>query len=467
MSAHDSIRSGERQRADALDPRFAGARRYPITASRGSVLIIVIWVCVGLTALTLYFANAMSSELRAADNRAAQLEAQQAVAAGTRYAAFVLGQFAAGGAVPRSTDYQSGPLPVGDAAFWFIGRDPDELPATEPVLGLVDEGSRLNLNTAPRAQLLALPNMTDELADAIVAWRRRAGSDDSIGGEGNSYSRLDPPRMNKGGNFESVDELRLVHGMTLDVLFGEDTNRNGALDLNENDAEQTAPRDDGNGQLLAGIAEYVTVYSRQPARGPSGQRRIDIRTPQSRQQLNGRLRQAFGNDRAAAIQARIGTSNFDSVAEFMWDSGLTAEEFAQIHGELTHRDGAVSGLVNVNTASETVLACLPGIGPENAATIAAYRRTRRDDLTSFAWLKEVGLTRGAVARAGPFITDQSYQFTADVAAVGRLGRGYARSRTVFDLSSGPARAVYHQDLTAAGWALGREARTALRPQREF
>ncbi len=440
--------------------------RAPASRRRGSVLIIVIWVCVGLTALTLYFANSMSSELRAADNRAAQLEAEQAVAAGTRYAAFILGQFATGGAVPRSTDYKSGPLPVGDANFWFIGRNPDEVPATEPFFGLIDEGSKLNLNTASRSMLLALPNMTDELADSIVAWRRRAGADDSTGGEGNVYSRLDPPRLNKGGNFETVDELRLVYGVTLDVLFGEDTNRNGALDLNENDGEQTGPRDDGDGQLLAGLAEYVTVYSRQPARGPGGGRRINITTPQTRQQLNRTLQQRLGADRAREVERAIGTREFQSVAEFMWDSGLTADEFAQVHGDLTHRDGNVSGLVNINTASETVLACIPGIGPDNAATIVAYRRAHRDELTSFAWLKEV-LTRGAVARAGPFITDQSYQFTADVAAVGRLGRGYARARTVYDLSTGTPRAVYHQDLTAAGWALGAEARTALRPQREF
>lgn len=441
-----------------MNPRAAQSKR-------GSVLIIVIWVCLGLVALALYFANSMSSELRAADNRAAQIEAQQAVAAGTRYAAFVLGQFATGGTVPRSDDYKSAAVPVGDAQFWFIGRDP-HLPAdNEPFFGLVDEASKLNLNTASRAMIEALPGMTPELAESILAWRRRAGSVDS-GADSNVYARLDPPRMNKGGTFESVDELRLVYGMTLDVLFGEDANRNGALDANEDDSERTAPRDDGNGQLLAGIAEFVTVHSRQTTRGPSGSRRVDIRTPQSRQPLNRLLQQRLGNDRAAAVQRAIGDRQFQSVAEFMWDSGLTAEEYAQVRGEFTHSDGNVSGLININTASETVLTCIPGIGVENAALIVSYRQTRRDELTSFAWMKEV-LPRASVVRAGPFITDQSYQFTADVAAVGRLGRGYTRARTVFDTTSGTPRAVYHQDLTAAGWALGTVAKQSLRPPREF
>jgi hypothetical protein len=34
-----------------------------------SVLIIVLWVCVGLVSIALYFANSMTYELRASDNR--------------------------------------------------------------------------------------------------------------------------------------------------------------------------------------------------------------------------------------------------------------------------------------------------------------------------------------------------------------------------------------------------------------
>ena len=45
---------------------------------QGSVLIIVLWVAFGLVSLTLYFANSMSFESRAADNRVASMEAEQA-----------------------------------------------------------------------------------------------------------------------------------------------------------------------------------------------------------------------------------------------------------------------------------------------------------------------------------------------------------------------------------------------------
>ncbi|MDO8542645.1 MAG: type II secretion system protein GspK [Opitutaceae bacterium] len=446
------------------DRRATGVSRG--TSERGSVLIIVIWVCLGLVALTLYFANSMSAELRAAENRVAETEARQAVAAGTRYAAYILTQFGTNGTVPQLEEYSSEALAVGDAQFWFIGRDPDQLPTNEPVFGLVDESSKINLNTASRGMLEALPGITPELVEAILSWRRRSGDPEGGGADGNTYSRLDPPRTNKSAPFETVDELRLVYGATLEQIFGEDTNRNGVLDANEDDGEQTAPRDDQNGQLLAGITEYVTVYSRQPSRRSDGGRKINISTPQGRMPaLALLLQRRLEPGRAMEIIRRIGDQRFDSVAEFMWDSGMTPEEYALVHGDFTTRDGTVTGLINVNTASEVVLSCIPGIGVENASALVGYRLAHPDLLTSFAWLRDV-LPRSSIARAGQYITDHSYQFSADVVAVGRLGRGYARARTIFDMSNGIPRIVYHQDLTHYGWALGPTVREWTRPGRD-
>ncbi|MSU48513.1 MAG: hypothetical protein EXS37_05370 [Opitutus sp.] len=426
---------------------------------RGSVLIIVIWICLGLVALTLSFANSMTSEFRAADNSTAEVSARLAVAGGTRYAGYLLGQFATNGAVPRRENYKSEDLPVGDASFWFIGRDLDQRPTNDPVFGLVDEASKLNLNTATRAMLEALPGMTPELVDTIISWRTR----NQAGGGDTTYGRLDPPRLNKGGPFESVDELRLVYGATLEILFGEDTNRNGVLDENENDGDKSAPRDNSDGLIQPGILEYVTVYSRQPNTRANGSRRINISTTQVRQQF---LQQRFGPQRAAPIAARIGPGEIRSVAEFMMASGLNSEDFALIRGDITVSNGStVQGLVNINTASETVLACIPGIGADNASAMVAYRVQHPDVLNSLFWIKEI-LTREAIRRAGPYITDQSYQFSADVAAVGRSGRGYYREKTIFDMTKGTPRIVYHQDLSAYGWALGARVRQSLRGARE-
>ncbi len=114
------------------DRPAAGGRRDPMTAvpatsalgrdrRRGSVLIIVLWICLGLVTLTLYFAHEVNSELQAAANRVGEIEARQAVAGAIRYAAYVLNNYAIDGVVPDSgippdpvQDYYSAALQVGD-----------------------------------------------------------------------------------------------------------------------------------------------------------------------------------------------------------------------------------------------------------------------------------------------------------------------------------------------------------------
>ena len=126
----------------------------------------------------------------------------------------------------------------------------------------------------------------------------------------------------------------------------------------------------------------------------------------------------------------------------------------------TASNGVATGLVNVNTASYAVLSAIPGIGPENAAALVAFRAANPDQLTSFAWLTQV-MTPGNIRTAGRYITGLSYQFSVDVAGVGAKGRGYCRAKVVFDMSTGRPRIVNRQDYTHFGWALGTATRRLL------
>ena len=137
---------------------------------------------------------------------------------------------------------------------------------------------------------------------------------------------------------------------------------------------------------------------------------------------------------------------------------MTADEFGQVEGEITASTGRyVEGLVNVNTASEAVLACIPGIGTEKAPSLVARRRSNSRQVNSVAWVKDI-LSQAQMIQAGRYLTGQSYQFSADIAAVGHHGRGYQRTRFVFDMSEGAPKMLYRQDLTGLGWALGSKAR---------
>src|SRR5271170_6705851 len=90
--------------------------------NRASVLIIVLWIAIGLVSIALYFANSMTFELRASDNRASGLATEQAIEGAARYISYVLANYATNGAVPSNTMFSCEAVPVGDAHFWIIGR---------------------------------------------------------------------------------------------------------------------------------------------------------------------------------------------------------------------------------------------------------------------------------------------------------------------------------------------------------
>ena len=420
---------------------------------RGSVLIIVLWVAFGLVSLTLYFAHAMTFELRASDNRVAEVEAEQILDGAARYVSYLLSNEGTNGTLLDVSNHPHEGAGVGEGYYWLLGRSDRTGTPEEPFFGLVDEASKLNLNTASVEMLQLLPRMTPQLAAAIVDWRDADEDLTTSGAEAETYARLRPPYKCKNAPFETVEELRLVSGADLELLYGEDTNWNGALDPNENDGNVTLPDDNRDGKWDPGLLEYVTVYSRE------SNTRTNVNNPQ---QLAAWLGEKLGADRANQILRRPGvTAGNRSLLEFFIKSQMTAVEFAQVESGLTATNGTyIEGLVNVNTARAAVLTCIPGIGAEHAESLVSYRRSNPDKLASVAWVAEV-LERSAAVQAGPYLTARSYQVSADIAAVGHFGRGYRRARFVFDTSEGTAKLLCRQDLSHLGWALGRQARQRL------
>jgi hypothetical protein len=102
--------------------------------------------------------------------------------------------------------------------------------------------------------------------------------------------------------------------------------------------------------------------------------------------------------------------------------------------------------------------------PSRASALKTRRRwwlivNQSQPVPPVAWVSGIG--EESARRAGPYLTARTYQFTADIAAVGHYGRGYRRVKYIFDTSQGTPRIVYRQDLSHFGWALGKNARQAL------
>ncbi len=464
-------------------------------AQCASVLIIVLWIALGLVSITLYFANSMSSELRASDNRVSGLVAEQAIEGAARYLTYILSNFSTNGVMLDPADYLSQAVPVGDAHFWLIGRDTNSPVGPGQVFfGLVDEASKLNLNFASSNMLASLlqsmPQANPDLAGAILDWRDTNGG----GASQTYYSMRSPAYQCKNAPFETVDELRLLQGADMDTLLGEDLNRNGVLDPNEADENH-------NGMVDPGVLEYLTVYSREPGTYSNGLPRVNISLViGATGPLPALLQSAFSSSRADRILTRLGllspasspatrppggvprqaassgggaTANaaanvpraaFTSPLHFYLQSGMKLDEFAYIFNAIRMDDStnAIEGRINVNTASAAVLACLPGMTSDLAQTLVNYRLTNPDKLTSIAWVADALGQNDSTAlqtlAAGDYLTTQSYQFMADVAALGPHGRGYRRTRFIFDTIDGSPKIIYRQDLSHLGWALGKETR---------
>jgi DNA uptake protein ComE-like DNA-binding protein len=435
-----------------------------------SVLIVVLWICIGLVSITLYFANSMTYELQAADNRVNGLTADQAIEGAARYVSYALSTYATNGATPDNTQFSCANVAIGGAHFWIIGRDPSGTPSSEPYFGLIDEGSKLNLNRVGTNTLSYLPNMDNDydLAQSIVDWRNTNGTPDL------SYAQYG--YTEKEAPFETVDELRLIDGMTIDLLDGDDLNRNGVLDANEKDVV-------GNGQVEPGLLEYLTVYSREPNYHSDGSLLTNVNVQASTTGKE-QLEQLFQNaglsmgwaDNVYNNYEHPGGGTFTTLLQFYLycnqKFGMTSSQFALIYDNITVTASVPGtykrGRLNINTASADVMTALfmgTGVDQDTAESAAqslvSYRDQNPGDINSVAWIVDaLGPTSPVVSalKSRDVITTQSYQFTADIAAVGPFGRGYERVKFIFDISEGFPKILYRQDLSRLGWALGKTVR---------
>ena len=138
--------------------------------------------------------------------------------------------------------------------------------------GITDESAKLNLNTADERQLLVLVRAAaayndeiapEEIVRAILDWADKNHTPRGETGdtEGDYYRRLPKPYRVKNGDFDTVEELLLVKGVTGRILYGEDFDRNGLLTPNEDDGDQSFPPDNQDGALNRGLYPYLTVLS--------------------------------------------------------------------------------------------------------------------------------------------------------------------------------------------------------------
>jgi type II secretory pathway component PulK len=287
------------------------------SSRRGVVLLAVLVVVVLLSLAAYKYNDHMVAEYRAADSAVRAAQARASAESGVHYAAALLAlgmdTTLNGNPWNNPTAFQGISIPssaknASPGRFTILSLlSPDDLAQAGGSLpyrfGVTDESGKINLNALlaldggqgniAQTILMQLPNMTQDIANAILDWLDPDETPRQNGAESDYYSSLNPPYQCKNGPLDSIEELLLVKGVTPQLLFGNDRNRNGVLDPDE---------DDGTGQVDLGWSAYLTVYSREPNVDSNNNGRIYL-NDQDVNSLLQKLTTALGDDLANYIIA--------------------------------------------------------------------------------------------------------------------------------------------------------------------
>lgn len=196
----------------------------PYSRMRGSVLLYVIWVMVLLSVLMTSISTQVESALGVTSRLTEQLQAAQLARAGLQYAALAISDDAIASVDALQEMWSDNPSmfhdhPVGRGRFSMLaGLRPDGTPR----YGLIDEERYVNLNTAPAEVLRALVQRAGQLpdddaqiiAESIEDWRDPDDDARPQGAENFYYRGRTEAYACKDGPFETIEELRLVRGMS-------------------------------------------------------------------------------------------------------------------------------------------------------------------------------------------------------------------------------------------------------------
>jgi len=310
-----------------------------ITSRReaGAALVVALFAVMILTALVIAFAGVARTDAMLAGNRRAMVRGVNAAQSGVQYCRALLAS-------------DDAAVDSGEEDWAQVQQAPLELdiPGLTVTAAIEDESGRLNINTATKEMLMALPGMTEEAADSILDWRDSDEEPRPAGAEWDYYLALPSPYEAANGAFETPDELRLVRGIDREIFEGDGT--------------EEAP----------GLRGLVTVHSGEANVDREGRRRLNINTAGS-EQLAARLGDILTPEEIAAIERRRQGRRIASLAQALSINGVPWPKMAQALDRICVDDrGFAEGTVNLNTASGAVLEAV-GLPAEVAQAVIERR----------------------------------------------------------------------------------------------
>ena len=184
-------------------------RAAPLPIQRGIALVIVLWMLALLTVIANSMVFSLRTEVQVAANHAATARAEAAADAGVFKAMQELTR-----PVTDLRRWQGNGL----AHEWVFG-------GVAMQIAIVDEAAKIDINAAPDVLLGSLfrslgadDTTASSLADAIIDWRDPDDLRRMNGAEKEDYIAAGKDYVPRNANFETIDEMRLVLGMTAEMF---------------------------------------------------------------------------------------------------------------------------------------------------------------------------------------------------------------------------------------------------------
>lgn len=494
---------------------------------RGAILVLVLIVIAVLSLSALTYSELMLTEREAVDLSGRQIQARALAESGIELARVLL---------------SSGPAALEEAGGWYDnagcfrgvlvlsddharrrGRFTLLTPAAAEDssqgtrFGLENESAKINLNLLPsidkansgagRQMLMALPNMTEEIADAMLDW---IDSDDQAresGAEAEYYSTLDRPPQPKNGPLGALEELLSVRGVTPQLLFGTDVNRNGSGGSSESVAEAVAGATMADGSTDGGWAAYLTLYSKESNLNSEGQPKIDVNQDDLEtlyQQLEEALDKSWATyivayrQQSEAYSEKENDSKLKSETEPSGELDLSqsgklklktvldlvgqkvrvkykgsneevilqspfadsSQEMQTYLGPLTdavttNQAKTIQGRININSAPEEVLLAIPGMTSEIVDQIVSRRQQAAGSTESGnqneTWLLSEGIVKlDQMKSLLPYVTTGGDVYRCQVVGFFDKDGPAVRIEAVLDATRAPAGVLFWKDLSRLG-----------------
>ncbi len=494
---------------------------------------MVVLVVVALLTLAAYtFAELMATHYGAAKLNGRQLQARMLVESGAAAVRLYLMQDdaarqEAGGHYNNPTFFQAVPVvasndPTQQANFTVLVPNLDDEGNLGGIrYGLEDESARLNINALPeldklqenggRDLLMGLPGMTEDVADAILDWMDEDDEPREYGCESDYYQGINPPYYAKNGPLDTVEELLLVRGVTPDLLFGMDTNRNGMIDAHESNQAGMAGTgatttgstaiDTSLGSMDRGWSGYLTLYSQEKNVNALGEPRIDLNMDDLNvlyESLTATLNEDWakfivlyrqngpydgsetGKDMTAVevdlskegktkfgqvldligkkVEAPGGGDNKTVVGPVFPETLLEMAVYMPLLMDAVTvvNVQAIPGRININQAPRAILMGIPGIEEETVDQIINERMVETTEDTQAArahetWLLTSGVvTLDQMKLLTPLVCAGGDVFRAQIVGYYEDGRAASRAEVVFDATGAVPRIVSFRDISHLG-----------------